>query len=74
MSETITEQDSEFKKSFVSESIYKMNLHETKLVYDGIISISCTKVHNGWIYNSIDKGHNIMGSVFVPFHQLSNER
>jgi hypothetical protein len=42
----------------------KINLEE--IVSDGSIFVTKIKVEGGYIYNSFDKSHNIMGSVFVP--------
>lgn len=40
--------------------------NEQEVVSDGFVFITRLQVPGGWIYNSIDKGCSIMGSVFVP--------
>jgi len=51
------------------KSIYELKLHEeTIVVSQGALFVIALRVPGGWIYNSYDKGHQIMGSVFVPYH------
>lgn len=48
--------------------IYSIKLHETIIVSDrGDLFITAIRVPGGWIYNSFDKSHNIMGSAFIPY-------
>jgi hypothetical protein len=37
-----------------------------EIVSDGNLFITRIKVEGGWVYNSYDKGHGILGSCFVP--------
>lgn len=50
-----------------NKNLYELKLHESSVAVDGNLFIVCTRVPGGWIYNSYDKSHNILGSVFVPF-------
>jgi len=52
------------------KSIYELKLHEETIVMDqGALVVTALRVPGGWIYNSYDKNHQIMGSVFVPYHE-----
>jgi len=50
------------------KSIYDLKLHEKTYLETGSLFIEIIRVAGGWIYSSMDKGHNLLSSVYVPFH------
>jgi hypothetical protein len=55
----------------MNTDIYKMKLHECMIgIQDGSVFTSVLRVPGGWLYISVDKGHNIGTQTFVP---LNNE-
>jgi hypothetical protein len=57
-------------KKLTNNEQFTMKNHDLAIAYDGNLFISYLRVPGGWIYNSYDKEHKILGSVFVP---LNNE-
>lgn len=56
-----------------AKSIYELKLHEITFAHDGSLFTQAIRVAGGWIYTSIDKGHRIGASVFVPFNNEFQE-
>lgn len=52
-----------------SDPIYHMKLHETIIAADArSLFTEVLRVPGGWIYQSFDKSTQVMGMVFVPWH------
>lgn len=50
-----------------SDELYRMKLHEDTIAVDSNLITTVIRVPGGWIYNSYDKGNQILSSCFVPY-------
>lgn len=57
-----------------SYELYSMDLHQNLAFDCGTIWLQIVRVPGGWTYTSIDKGHQIMSSAFVPFDNEFQEK
>jgi len=51
----------------VTMETYPPQNHAQEIISDGHLFVTRIETPTGWVYNSVDKGHCIMGSCFVPF-------
>ena len=52
-----------------NHEIYNMSLHANTTIYRGPLTWCVTRVHDGWIYTTLNGNGTVTTSVFVPYKE-----